>query len=403
MLRMIRFACPACGKRLKAGAGSAGKIGWCRGCGEPVRVQALFRTAGAASDPWDADRDAGPSADRAKEPTFLICAIMGAVGLVLVVAVAWSLEWKRRSAAEERANQAVAGWVEAAREPMAHRDWDRAVELLERALKTENATRFGDAPALLLQARQGQADTILEAAEAAVERQDSAQALRLLHAYLASPDATKQAGALLLQKEVKLAASDEKAIALLSRLPDEALASLDRGGTPPGIEGVGHPAVRKMYLRRLLRHLPREQQRRVAAARRARTKQLAEARRARQERERRMARIRGTPVFRELTEFVALVEKQHRGRETSADDRELLNAALAELEVTDPRERDKLVQDEGAGQQVQDRMEERISQKRANVKERFRSYQDFDRADRQLFDRAVDEALDRLLVAIRAA
>ena len=44
------------------------------------------------------------------------------------------------------------------------------------------------------------------------------------------------------------------------------------------MERVHHPAVREMYRQRLLRHLPREQHRRMAAARRAREKQLAEAR-----------------------------------------------------------------------------------------------------------------------------
>jgi len=347
-------------------------------------------------------RDKHRAAGREKESTFLICTIMSVTGLILIGALVWHLETRRRVATEQGANQAVAGKVEAAREHLAHRDWDRAVELLEQAVATENATCFGDGPQLLARAQRGQAGAVLEAAEAAVGRQDAAGSLKLLRDYLANPHATEKGRALRLKGEIELAVSDEKAVALLRGLPDQALLRFGQDGTLPAIDGIHHPVVREMYRQRLRGQLACEQHRRVAAARLAREKQLAEARRVREEQEKRMARIQSAPVFRDLMEFVALMEKKHRDREADDDDPELLAIALEELGVTDPQEQSKLLGDRRSGQQAEDRTVEQISRKRANVKERFRSYKDFDEADRELFDRAVDWVLDRLLEEIKA-
>ena len=122
----------------------------------------------------------------------------------------------------------------------------------------------------------------------------------------------------------------------------------------------------------------------------------------RQEHERRVARIGATPIVRELAEFVALTEKRLGERETSTDDQQLLAHALEELDVTDREEQTKLLQDGKTQDETRDSIEEKISRERANVKERFRSYKDFDQIDWAIFDHAVDQELDRLLEEVKS-
>src|SRR5262249_15457568 len=178
-------------------------------------------------------------------------------------------------------------------------------------------------------------------------------------------------------------------------LPDDAL--------------VQDAQLRAIYLETLRRHLPTEQRRRAAEnaaqLRRAEAQRRAKAEEARRAEECRVARVRSTPVFRELTDFAAQVRNQdHENHGSFASDdlrliaslfQQLANAQRKVLEEWTRR------QDNRAYvvflKEWRKTIEKQVSEKRAQVKERFRSYPGFDQSDRTLFDRLVDKELDDLL------
>jgi hypothetical protein len=112
---------------------------------------------------------------------------------------------------------------------------------------------------------------------------------------------------------------------------------------------------------------------------------------------RRVQRIQNTPVFGELQEFVGLMRRRLNAQGgTGAVDRRLLALLLHELAMYDPVEQQRIFLALNH-QQLDHREAEKISRLRANLKERFRGYRDFDQADREIFDSAVDQELNALL------
>jgi hypothetical protein len=335
-------------------------------------------------------------------------------GALLVPGTYLWLDAQQQERAVAWANAAVAEKVQAAEALLAAEKWDQAVLLLQEALATDHATDLEKAGRLLGQAQRYQAYALLDAAELALRRHDAGRAMEHLQAYLAHPKAGDTTRAVALKNALELATSDARAVALLQQLPDGALAALAEQGDLPAVARLSDPRVQPIHRDTLARHLDQELARRAQVRRRqdeesraallaAQRQQEETARRAREERERREARIRSTPVFRELTDFTALTRQSHAQPEATLHERTLRRYLFRVLRINDRKEQRALLEEPADRQEGKTPLAEKISIKRANFKERFRSYQGFDPTDWQLFDRAVDQALDQLLADVQGS
>ncbi len=379
-----------------------------------------------------AGRCPGPAAPpRQPSRTPVIAALITVAGLAVIFWL-WSvLEAKRRAGAVRWANETVARHTQAAEQHLARREWDPAIGHLEEALATPKATDLAAAQALLIRARQGQIEAVLESALAAIGRRELDEARALLQDYLAHPLAAQRPQARLWQDALTRATSDEMAQALLRKIPEAHLAGFAEDGLEAEVNRLPQEPLRPVYRATLARNLTREKERREIEeleirarreaerrakdeeARRRLEKKILEEQRAKKEREGRLARIRTTPVYRELTEYLALVRKQHRAfrSTTPEEDRRLLAALLAGPGKRDAPEQARLLADlkqrlaapksrQDFGQ-WKDGVETAVSQRRARFKERFRTYPEFTKADWEVFEPLVDRELDRLLVEVR--
>jgi hypothetical protein len=344
----------------------------------------------------------------------------------------WSvLEAKRRAGVVRWANDTVARHTQAAEQHLAKREWDQALAHLDEALATPKATDLAAAQALLIRARQGQIEAVLESALAAIGQRNLDKARSLLEDYLAHPLAAQRQQARLWREALTRATSDEMAQALLRKLPEAALARFTEDGLEAEVNRLPQEPLQPVYRTTLARNLVREKERREIeeletrarreAERRAKDeeerrrleKKILEEQRARKEREGRLVRIRATPVYRELTEYLALVRKQHRAfrSTTPEEDRRLLAALLAgpgklnaqeqALLLADLKQRLAAPKSRADFGQWRDGVETAVSARRAQFKERFHAYPEFTKADWGLFDPLIDRELDQLLVEVR--
>jgi hypothetical protein len=327
-----------------------------------------------------------PVADKpaksARSRTLLICLAGVVAALILAPGTWWLVKARDRARTEKWANAAVAEKVESARSHMAQNHWNEATVALHDALATKDATDLNEARDLLASIQQMQADACLQAAESALSQKDGPRALRLVEAYLASPHGSQRERAELLRDELLLATSEQEAMRRLGLLFDGALNEFARTGSLRDIGDITDPNVRVVFLDNLRDHLPAEQERRAQILRR------------------RQARIAATPVFREMLEFVELTRKQVQPK--TDDESRLIALLLDELRVRDRAERSAITARLRPGQPVSEGIAEKISKKRASLKERFRAYRDFDKVDCQMFDSAVDWNLDQLLADLKS-
>ncbi len=305
--------------------------------------------------------------------TWVACLALVAVALLVLAAQGRALHRRHRARLAAAADAEVAAGVESARACVERQEWDEAVRVLEEALAVEHATKTEEAEQVLLQARRGQADALLEGARAAAGDKDVPRALDLLAAYLAHPKAADPESATRLQAAISRAMSDPEAARYLAGLSDEALARLAKGGAP---EGFADAAVRGLFADTLRRHLPQE------LARRARWRAAGA---------RREERLRQSAAFRELARFVRAERSDRQAREELARKQERALALLpAQLNVTDPAELERL-------RAADDREAEgRVARKRAEVRRAFRREPGHDADDAEAFDRLVERELAAL-------
>jgi hypothetical protein len=318
--------------------------------------------------------DEEPAAGRAR--TVIACAVLIAIGLLVLAAEVWCLHLRRQARAAAAADEEVAARVEAARACLKRQEWGEAVRLLEEALAVERATATEEAQSLLLQARRGQADALLDGARAAARARDVPQALDLLAQYLTHPQAASQSAATRLQVAINGALSGPEAVRRLAAMSDAELARLARGEAP---EGAPDPDVRDLFADTLRRHLTQEQGRRA---------QLHEAR------ARREARLRQSPAFRGLARFVQGELRQRQAQAELARKQERALALLrAQLNVTDPAELARL---RAAGAEGREALDARVARQRAEARRAFHREPGHDAAEAEAFDRLVGEELARL-------
>ncbi len=306
--------------------------------------------------------------------TWIACLALTAVGLLVLAAECWALHRRHLAQVAAAADAELAARAESARAHVQRHEWDEAVRLLEEALAVKHATATEEAQGLLLQARRGQADVLLERARDAAGAKDVPRALELLAAYLAHPQAADRESATHLEAAINHALSEPEAVRFLAGLSDEVLGRLAQGDVP---RDAADPAVRDLFADTLRRHLPQE------LARRA---QLRAARARREE------RLRQSPAFRELARFVRAELRDRQAREELARKQARALALLPEqLKVTDPDDLGRL----RAGGEREE-AQARVAHKRAEVRRAFRREPGHDAADAEAFDRLVDHELTSL-------
>jgi hypothetical protein len=403
MLRPSRFLCPSCGKQLPGDALDPTRTPACNDCGRlaqwwetPDPVPARLPPPLPASVPVIS---ASSSSAAQKWPVVPICV---AVGVLVVVATAlWRVETlhseAERKAAVEVANRVVAAKVETARARMTGRDFEGALQSLDDALATPDATRLDDARLMLLQARQGKANALLEGAAAAVARRNVAKARQLLQEYLVHPYADQRTKATLLLDELGRASADEDAIRLLATLTDEKLSAVAETGLLPEGEHLTDEGMRDLYRDTLRRHVPREQQARAAR----RDAAIAMDKKREREQVEREERLRVSARFLEVKAFAESVRKLTSTQRAQRQEQDrALEQFLNQTGVNNPAARENARQAIRAGRDGENAVL-LVARRKAQAKKDYRQAKEYDPADEETFDSLVDQELDRLLAELK--
>ncbi len=291
------------------------------------------------------------------------------------------------------ANERVVEKIATAQAQMAEQCWDKAIRHLEDALAEEQATNREEVAPVLTAAQRGQAEAMLDAARIALSRKETADTLRLLRAYLAHPQAAHLDRARLLCDDLEHALSDDEAARLLARLSDEALSLFANEGQLTEDDGLHSAATHALFQETLRRNVANEICKREARREVAR---LAEKRRA-AERVRRIARLRDTPAFHSLSDFLArtLAESRHQQQLAQRQQTEL-GELFRQLGVNDAAEQDKIRADLLDRESSAD-VREAVERKRAEIKQVYRKSAEFHSSDQGLFDQLTDQEVDNLL------
>jgi hypothetical protein len=193
-----------------------------------------------------------------------------------------------------------------------------------------------------------------------------------------------------LRDDLTRAVSDDEAAHLLARLSDDALSVFEKRGQLVEEDGLHTATAREIFKDTLQRNLVRELRKREA---RREMERLATERRA-VEHARRIAQLRDTPAFRELSAFIARTQQQARDQQETD-----LGQLFQQLGVKDPAEQAKI----RADLQGDKESASAVDRKRAEVKRAFRASPRFNAADAELFDQLVDQELDKLLKTLQIA
>jgi hypothetical protein len=390
MARPIRFACPACKTSRQATLQDLGKQALCEICGAPLQVTGPGPAApGGAAEPLRAGSN---------RRTWLVCGLMTVAALWLITWMLHAFQKRQEARDVSAANRLVEAKVETARAYLKRGDWDEALVILHDALATEKATELEQAEVLWAKARQGQADALLESAKAAIQRKEAGRALQLLEAYQDHPQATEKDEAARLQEEVRLARADDKATAYLRHLTDAGLERFADEGRLAGDLPVRDDRVTEIFKDTLRRHLKAERDRRAVEVARARAK----AERLARERAALEARVRDTDLFKGLTEFTTAARRTYgEEKKRLAREERSLELFFQATNVTDPEEKARRRAELRKGGTRKEPIEQVVARKRAQVKKDFRALAGFGRVDREAFEQAVDQELDRLLKELK--
>lgn len=317
---------------------------------------------------------------------------LGLAAALIVAECVW-LRGRQQARKVAWANEQVQDKIAAGRVCMHEQRWDAAIRQLEDALDVESASNREEAAAVLAEARRRQAESLLEAAGIALAHRQTDDALRLLHTYLALPQAEHCDRALSLRDEIQRALSDDEAIRLLERLSDEALTVFSTKGQLTEDDGLHAAAGHALFLETLRRNVDKEVRKREARREVAR---LTEKRRA-AEQAARIARLRDTPAFRGLTAFLAqTLEQSHAQHQLTDKQQAELAQLFKQLGVKDASEQQRLRADLLNSDEPSN-LRDQVERKRAEVKRAYRDSSEGQAADRPLFDQLVDQEVNAFL------
>jgi hypothetical protein len=316
-----------------------------------------------------------------------------ASAVLLILAECSWLRQRQQARRIAWANEHVQQKIGEARVRMTEQRWDEAIRQLEDALDVEAATNREEVRLVLEEARRGQAESMLEAAKIALAHGQTDDILRLLRAYLASPQPEHPDRARILRDDLERALSDDEAAHLLERLSDEALTVFAQKGQLAVDDGLQTTAARTIFHETMRRNVAKEVRKREARREVAR---LTEERRA-AERAQRIARLRATPAFHSLTAFLARGREQIRAQQELAQRQEAeLNELFQQFGVNDAKEKQQFLANLLGGDAPASILEQ-LERKRAEVKRAFHDAPEFQAADQELFNQLVEQEVDSFL------
>src|SRR5262249_10760383 len=158
-----------------------------------------------------------PCQPQSRIPCKIVVGTMVFAALLMFAEYRW-LRGRQQAGKITLANQQVEDKIAAARVHLAEQHWDKAIRLLEEAREVEEATNREAGVLVLEEARRGQAESLLNAAGIALAHRRTEDALRLLRAYLAHPQAGHLDRARLLRDGIERALSHAAAAQLLRQL-----------------------------------------------------------------------------------------------------------------------------------------------------------------------------------------
>jgi hypothetical protein len=259
----ISVVCPLCQTRIRAPEKSIGLKAKCPKCKGLIVL-------GATVEAFSHHR------------RLTVWLVPGVAVIGTLAAGLWGVETLRLRQARDLANESVIKEVESAKDLMSLRQWDKAIEILEVAIRTEKATMLDEARELLVQANIGkdqlEAAKLISTATSAIQSYDLATAKLNLRKCDGMFQCSKRDEALAILKDVERAESDQNAIQCLQSLSDSALTKLINYGELPDGVHFGIPALRQVYLATLRRNVAREQTRRNASRQHTEQERLAAAR-----------------------------------------------------------------------------------------------------------------------------
>ncbi len=287
--------------------------------------------------------------------------------------------------------------IELARAHLSAQHWEQAIRHLEDALAIERATNRDAVRPLLEQAQHGQAESLLEAAHLAIVHKDSANALQRLRAYAVHPQASDLQRARLLRTDLERATSSKEAARFLAHLSQDALTLFDKDGQITEDDGLHTDGAREIFKDTLRRHLANEMRKRQAQ----REMQRLAAERRTAERARQIARLRKTPVFRDLSAFAARTLALHREQQQTAQRQEKDFAQLFEQLGVNDKEEQATIRAELLAGESPESVQQSVERERTAIKRAYRTSPEFAAADRAAFERLVDEELNQLLKMVK--
>jgi hypothetical protein len=303
---------------------------------------------------------------------------LGLLGMLGVGVEVACLETGRRADVEEMANRRVCRKVKVAQTLLAAKRWDEATAVLQDALATADATDLSSADHLLAQVGPARIANLAGEAKDAMQKQDPVRARNLLLAYLDEADAPEKDGAFFLLCDLDRAASPTMADEVLRQVSDQELNAFARGGEVPAFHRFTDPALQAIFARTLMTRMVAECQRREDL---------------RKDQERRQARIRATPAYQELLRFSDAIRQSRTRTETNP---RLVAYLFQDLNITDAAEQAKTMAELTGPPAEAASLQQSIARERIALKERLRSYEGFDQADRESFEQMVDQQLDLL-------
>ncbi len=294
--------------------------------------------------------------------------------------VRWEIDYLRerqRLHALELANNAVTTRLAQAEQMLANEQFDQAIQTLNDALAIEGATEREPVLALLQLAKERQARALLDQAERAVKEQQGPRARDLLQQYLEHPQATALDEARRLVKELTWAMSEPHAVAVLRHMDDNTLTRFIDGEALAPPRELTLPLTQTYFAGQVREYLPRERMRR-------------------EDRARHEKRIRSTPLYREVNEYLVQMRQQQQKKPPARRARStaLLQLLFRELGITSASEQrqylEMLVERDPT-------VADQIAAQRTAFKTRVRALTQLDEAEREAFVELIDQLLDRLL------
>jgi len=312
------FSCPSCSMALSSTDERPGTFIRCPNCRKPVEIPGLEELDEEGLDGEDDYIDDEEVTQGGSNRPFIIGIILSVVAAFIMLVVF------KRSVDQETdklrrmydANREVVSKVQAAKEAAGQTNWIEAVDLLQSAVNTKDATDLADANRLLGEFKEAkeqqdaeQLERMFDSAVAALDKKDLDNAKKVLEAYRANPHATRKDKANRLVAELSEVTSEEKVAERLRQMSDDDLSLLAQGKPLQNREQFEVGSLSAVFEAILRKGAPQEQARRNEERGRDEAERVARMEQERLASERRLKEAERKRKARENPNLVVWMEQ----------------------------------------------------------------------------------------------